>query len=557
MQIKIDGTGAIAIDDIKITDGGGQLVASENAEGPALAAGPLNFQITDAMTLVPKVTAFLLSAVPKDLDGDTYPETILTWTDQNNNSTTPLEPIIIESSRQMRLATSEFFPAGIPTVKNSPMTMFADLNGDGLQDIIFSEAGGDPQGAGRISVALNQGGGKYRDVSSLIPADQQNTRSYAIVVGDVLSDGKVYILLPDENDGANTALLHWNGNGFDQTRNWIPQYLWGFLHQHSWMNLADLDNDGKQDLLVSGQQNAPNIQLVFGATGGFANASVTTLPDGPWGHFNPGARPPAAQGAEVQPIVVADFNNDGLADIFAAERKVVEYQPGAFTDTTHRNYANLNRNGGSVYSDDTFQVFINQGSRKFVDVTAPNFVNLGNRTYFSLIPIDINNDGFLDIVGLYQSEVQSGVHSHWATTFFLNDGTGRFDPVDGSRIIGVTTTPSNGQKWNLGSFVPTVVTPQRLEGIVAETLGGCAGGIGFCALRTLNIYRVVANGSIGTGPNFADSTKLGVPGFNELYYLRHHPEAAAAVERGEFRNGLEHYLAVGISKGYQTHAPRR
>src|SRR4030095_5714423 len=121
--------------------------------------------------------------------------------------------------------------------------------------------------------------------------------SYAIVVGDVLSDGHVEILLPDENNGANTALLRWNGNGFDQIRNWIPENIWlrNFrLHQQSWMNLADLDNDGKQDLLVSGQQNAPNIRLAFGASGGFSTAGVVIPPDGPWGHFHPGATPTAA-----------------------------------------------------------------------------------------------------------------------------------------------------------------------------------------------------------------------------------------------------------------------
>src|SRR6185295_369344 len=97
----------------------------------------------------------------------------------NNGSTTPIPVILVEASGRMRLAALDFFPAGVPTVKNSPMTLFADLDGDGLQDIIFSEAGGDTFGAGRISVALNLGGGKYRDVSSLIPADQQNTRSYS------------------------------------------------------------------------------------------------------------------------------------------------------------------------------------------------------------------------------------------------------------------------------------------------------------------------------------------------------------------------------------------
>ena len=557
---KINGTGTIAIDEVRIANGNGQLVASENAEGPTIVPDPLNLQITDATTMIPPGDFFLLSAAARDLDGDGYPETILTLTDRNNNSTTPSPIIVIQANGQMRLATSDFFPAGAPTVKNSPMTLFADLNGDGLQDIVFSEAGGDPFGAGRISVALNLGGGKYRDVSDLIPADQQKTRSYAVAVGDVLGDGHVSIVLPDENDGANTALLRWNGNGFDEIRNWIAPTIWqgGFsLHQQSWMNLADFDLDGKQDLLSSGQQNAPNIRIAFGGSGGFSTAAVVIPPDGPWGHFDPGARPPAAQGAEVQPIAVADFNNDGLPDIFAAERKVVEYQPGAFNDTSDPNYANIHANGGTVYSDDSFQVLVNQGSRKFVDVTAPVYVNLGDRTYFSLLPIDINNDGFLDVVGLYQANVARRPYVFkglFGTTFFLNDGTGRFQPVDGSQIIGATTTPSNGQRWSLGSFVPTVVTPQRTEGIVAETVGGC-GGPGFCGLTTLNIYKVVANGSIGTGPNFVDPATLGVPGFNEFYYLNEHPDVAAEVRAGQFRSGLDHYRVAGASLGYEPHAP--
>jgi hypothetical protein len=553
-QLNIgSGAGAIAYDDIRITDSTGKLVVSENAEGPSFVPGPLNWQLTDATTLHFKVTADAMptSAVAKDLDGDGYPEVVFTLLDSGNDSKTPVPIVIMEARGQMRNASSDFFPAGVPTVKDSPMTVFADLNADGLQDIVFSEAGGDPFGSGRISVALNEGGGKYRDVSNLIPADQQDTRSYAIVVGDVLSDGQVRILLPDENDGANTALLRWNGDGFDEMRNWIPQTIWKgfpfFLHQQSWMNLADLDNDGKQDLLVSGQQNAANIQLVFGAVGGFARATtVQVLPDGPWGHYSPAARPAAAQGAEVQPIVVADFNNDGLADIFAAERKVVQYQPGAFTDTTYPDYENLHKNGGTVYSDDSFQVLINQGSRRFVDVTAPNYVNFGVRTYFSLLPIDVNLDGFLDIVGEYTANLTM-TKLFSGTTFFLNDGTGRFQPVDSSKLLAVTTTPSNGEVWNLGSFVPTLVTAQRIEGVVSEFVQSCGG--------CFNVYKVAANGSISTGPNFVDPARFGVASFNEIYYLNQHPDVAAAVERGEYRSGLDHYLVEGRANGYAIHAP--
>src|SRR5437762_12815008 len=66
----------------------------------------------------------------------------------------------------------------------------------------------------------------------------------------------------------------------------------------------------------------------------------------------------------------------------------------------------------------------------------------------------------------------------------------------------------------------------------------------------LNIYKIVANGALGTGPNFART-----PGFNEFYYLNHYPEAAAAVQAGQYRNGLDHYNAVGAARGYKPHAP--
>src|SRR5262249_11878048 len=154
--------------------------------------------------------------------------------------------------------------------------------------------------------------------------------------------------------------------------------------------------------------------------------------------------------------------------------------------------------------------------------------------------IDINNDGFLDVVGTYQGT--EGNSPVWGTTFFLNDGTGAFQVVDGATLLGATTSPSNGQVRNLGSFVPTTVTPLRTEGIVYESLGGC-GVPSACNAVTLNIYKVVANTSIGTGPNFVDPATLGVPGFNEFYYLRQHPDVAAAVQRGEYPSGLAHFLA--------------
>jgi FG-GAP-like repeat/Viral BACON domain len=542
----IDGTGSIVIDDVRITDANGQVVASENAEGPTLAPGPLNFQLTDAIALLTEASATVVSAAAKDLDGDGYPETILTLAAPRAiTSTTPLQPITIEASGRMRLATADFFPAGVPKLKDSPMTIFADINNDGRPDILFAEAGSDapPFPGSVIGVAINLGGGKYRDVSSLIPADQQTTRSYAIAAGDVFGDGRVEIILPDENDGANTALLRWNGNGFDEIRNWIPQSIWkdgpALLHAHSWMSLADFDRDGRLDLLVTGQDHNPNFQIVFGGPGGFTAGTLVVLPDGPFGHTQGGRQPEGTlTTTEVSPVVVADFDNDGLPDIFAVIRNMTLFTNGCPTADPCR----------FDVGDSTYQVRLNQGSRNFVDVSPSPYQNLGRVEYQNLMTIDLNNDGFLDVVGTYATDAPAGTTPQWATTVFLNDGTGLFQLVDGAQFLGVTTTPSNGQRWNLGSFVPTVVTPQRTEGIVYGSIPGAPTG--------LNLYKVTANGSLGTGPNFVDPATLGVPGFNDFYYRRHHPDAAAAVQRGEYPSGLAHFLAVGKALGYAPHAPR-
>jgi hypothetical protein len=542
VQFNIGGSGSIVVDEISITDANGHLVASENAEGPTFVPGPLNFQLTDAMATLTMRNATVHGVGLKDLDGDAYPEAILTI--QNANTYADFfQPIVVEASGRMRVATTDIFPAGAPTTMDTPMVLFADINGDGLQDVVLSDSGLDraPGTGARLGVALNNGNGTYRDVSPLIPADQWTNRAYATAVGDIYGDGKVEIILPDEVDGSNPVLLRWNGNGFDEIRNWIPQSIWkdgpALLHAQDWMNLVDFDQDGKVDLLSTGNDHNPNYQIVFGGADGFTAGTLVVLPDGPFGHTQGGPQPDGTvTTAEIDPVVVADFDNDGKPDIFSGDRSII-----------------LHANGTTTYGDTTYNVRLNRGSRNFLDVSPSPYTNLGNGIYQNLFAVDMNNDGFLDVVGTFSADVPNqGQPSR--TTFFLNDGTGAFQVVDGANLLGATTTPSDGQVRNLGEFVPTIVTPLRTEGIVYESFGGC-GVPSACNAMNLNVYKVVANKAIGTGPNFADPATLGVPGFNEFYYLRHYPDAAAAVQAGTYPTGLAHYLAVGKALGHQPYAP--
>jgi hypothetical protein len=554
-QWNVVGTGSVAIDAIRIVDTStGQLVAVEDAEGPSIDGGPLGFRLADAATLAlgpPSQQYLIRSATVRDLDGDNYPEAVLTVTTYPDQL--PQAPVIIGAASGLSFVTSRLFPSGTPTLRHSPVTLFADVNGDGLTDIIFAEAGIDhpPWTGSRIGIALNSGAGTYIDASSKVPGEFDTTRSYAIAAGDLDRDGRVEIVLPDQSDGRKTALLRWDGKTFAAQRNWVDPQLWNQLSHQNAMGLADLDADGWPDLLVTGDWSQPTLRLLFGNAGNFVSPTVLNLPDGPWGHMPFSATTdsaiPLVQGGDVDNLVVADFDNDGRPDIFMLSEQVLIYRPGVLSDPLVPGYADLRSNGGFVYGDIGLQVLMNRGNRTFDDVSSTSTTRvLGRKFYTGLVAIDLNNDGYMDVLGIYTTKPYgSDTGFAGGTTLFINDGTGTFQVVDGVDLLPTirSNPPQDTKRWSLGGFLPTLVRPGRTEGIMVESVG-----------TALNAYKVVADASIGTGPGFSDSKQLGVPGFNEFFYLRRYGDAAAAMRAGQFASGLAHYLGVGRAKGYVASA---
>lgn len=455
------------------------------------------------------------------------------------------------------------FSGDVPSTMSPTIMLLTDLNGDGLPDLVIGAAGGDydPNLGWRIAVALNAGQGRFRNVSDLLPAAISLTRSQAVAAGDLHGDGRVEIILPAAGpaSGFPSETVRWTGVGFEEDPNWISKQIWahpGNCFSASWLGVSDLDGDGFQDVIVAGNATTPNLRVLYGSALGFQLSDLSLLPEGTWGHTpyllhsEPGN--PSSQGADLDRVVVADFDGDGRPDIAALGENLTYFQPGTFTDQKEPDYQNFLKNGGTVFGDVGFQVLLNRGSRIFEDTSRESSTtNLGRKYYTSAWRTDLNNDGATDIAAIYYTKrygTQMG--NAYGTTFFLNDGTGAFHVVDAATLLPELLTPDTLGEIQLGYFFPTKVDRSGMEAVLVLNNADWFAP----TTKEFVIEKVVTERPMGTGPGLVDTASLGAPGFNEFYYLHSHSDVAALVRAGAYTSGLDHYLKTGRAAGYQAFA---
>ncbi|HTB25650.1 MAG TPA: VCBS repeat-containing protein [Puia sp.] len=97
-------------------------------------------------------------------------------------------------------------------------------------------------------------------------------------------------------------------------------------------------------------------------------------------------------------LTVADFNHDGLDDVFIGASK----------------------NGKSA-------VYLQQKSGKFLKTVQPAFETDTGYEYVASCAADINNDGFPDLITANGGNEYSGQNEHLRPRIFLNDGKGNFN----------------------------------------------------------------------------------------------------------------------------------
>ena len=172
----------------------------------------------------------------------------------------------------------------------------ADLNGDGVPDLIAADAGN-----GSVSLFLGNSDGTYKQATTTYLAARS---PIFVTTADLRHNGTKDVVVTDMQ-GANVYVMFGNNDGTLQNAVAYPLPSSGYHSGAAQVLAGDLNNDGVLDLAVA----------VYGSYGG--GATISVLPGLGDGTF--GTRIDYASGAGPYGIAIADFNTDGLLDITAAD----------------------------------------------------------------------------------------------------------------------------------------------------------------------------------------------------------------------------------------------
>ena len=368
------------------------------------------------------------------------------------------------------------------------------------------------------------------DQSILLPRLPNSTQEYpyavqahALATGDINGDALEDILVghysynpafnKTSQDGSGYALLQETDGKFSihiqpifkkitLTGEWAPEAVLYDLH------LADINNDGFDDLIAGWGHGTTSSYIFLNDAGLFSESNIIALPDSIYGESN----------QTHLKTLSADFDHDGDIDLAIQRSRFDPYYQGNYIQI-------LSNNGKGIFTDVTTNIFGNS----LIDAYSESYVE-----HWQLI--DINNDGHIDIAGSRPKTSEPLI--------YLNDGKGVFE------ILEIPTD------WiGYGASLETVAYGDYNDNGIIEL-------IKFSHKKNLNqldstnsFLLFELNKLVGTGPDHATSSSLGVPGFNERYYLNTHTSAKEAVTSGTYFSGLQHYLAEGKKAGLSAFAP--
>jgi len=315
---------------------------------------------------------------------------------------------------------------------------FGDFNGDGRPDMFVACGGWDVfQGPGEQNhLYLTTPEGTWRDATDTLPQLSDRTESGA-AIGDVSGRGILDIFVGNGVQGANGIppymLLNTGSGQFTRSNAGLPtgnnQILDPYSgHNFSTATLADLDGDGRADLIAGGGSLKPRATILWNRAGLFAATDTTLLP-------KPASFPNTSTDSAIASI---DVNQDGLPDLVSVGRQL----------TFHGWY---------------LQILVNHGNHTFVDETAdrvqPADASRGTEGVdtASVIPkggglqiLDFNQDGAPDISVGFQPDLVATLTPDQPLVW-LNDSAGHFSTL----TVGDFVAAGKGTVLGTGRLVAT------------------------------------------------------------------------------------------------------
>jgi hypothetical protein len=366
----------------------------------------------------------LVSAAVADVNGDGKPDLIVVNSCATDNCTRSSVGVLLGNGDGTFQAAVTYDSGG----SYASSVAVADVNGDGKPDLLVAHWGNVGNGSfpnGTVGVLLGNGDGTFQaavtyDSGGVFPS---------VAVADVNGDGKPDLVVANscvsgcDYPGPSTVgVLLGNGDGTFQgaTVYGSGGYYGGFIQVS--IAIADVNGDGKPDLVVTNECTAPN-NCVSGSVG-------VLLGNGD-GSFQPAVAYDSG-GVGADSVAVADVNGDGRADLLVA------------------NYCTSLGNGNCSNVEGAVGVLLGNGDGTFQPALT---YDSGGAIAISLAVGDMNGDGRRDLVVANLSGDSVGVmlndtgpHTSTTTTLVSNR-----NPATIVQIVTYTATVTSQSRGITGT----------------------------------------------------------------------------------------------------------
>ncbi len=334
---------------------------------------------------------------------------------------------------------------GSPLPLAASCVAIADFNHDGHQDLLLTVET-------RLQTYFGDGSGRFRATPDReVPMHE---RASEMAIGDLNGDGWPDVVTAD-HDRYSVSVFLADGRGGFTTTPGSPFWPKHGLHPHTHgLLLADLNHDGKLDLVTANNADGDIAVMLGDGHGGFVSPQTAVFPCGP----------------SPYPIAAADVNGDGNLDILVPNSKpgvrtmtvLLGDGKGQFTpapaspiktgddDVYFVAVGDLNGDGRpdaflSNNHNDHATILLNQGEGRFTRLPP---LSMGNRGWY-LAFVDFDHDGKPDLIAVTEKSVR----------IFFGNGRGGF----GSEPLIVPSGGKGCWKLALGDLnedgFPDVVTP--------------------------------------------------------------------------------------------------